>query len=520
MTSKPDRWTAPARVCAALIAAALLAACGTNPVTGKHELQFISTNQEIQMGEQAYFPTRQVQGGDYLVHPEVTEYVRSVNRRLEAVSDRDLPFEIEVLNSSVPNAWAMPGGKMAINRGLLVHLQSEAELAAVLGHEIVHSAARHSAQSQERGMLLQGGLIAVQIAAAGSDYRDLIAGGSMLGAQLVNTKYGRDAELEADLYGMEYMVKAGYNPEAAIDLQQTFVTLSEGRASSWLDGLFASHPPSQERVERNRETAARLGGENLKYGKEDYRKAIAPLLADQAAYDAHDAALKAASEKNYEKANSLIDKALKLQPREAKFHGLKGDLAFANKQYRSANLHYDRAIRLYPDYFAFHLQQGLALHELGDVAGATKSLQRSNELVPTPVAQKLLGDLALSGGNKAAALGYYQSAAASGSSMGKAAQVSLAAIELEDTPEKYINTRILQDRQGRIVVSVQNRSPLAVHNVEVVVAYFDQYGRQVSDVKRYRFGDTLAPGGQGSVTTTLTEGRGLRSSVSRATLVR
>lgn len=519
MTRKKLGGAAVARVCAVFFAVSLLAACGTNPVTGKQELQFISTTQEIQMGEQAYFPTRQMQGGDYLVHPEVTEYVRSVNRRLEAVSDRDLPFEIEVLNSSVPNAWAMPGGKMAINRGLLVHLQSEAELAAVLGHEIVHSAARHSAQSQERGMLLQGGLIAVQIAAAGSDYSDLIAGGSMLGAQLVSTRYGREAELEADLYGMEYMYEAGYNPAAAIDLQQTFVKLSEGQESSWLDGLFASHPPSKERVERNRETAARLGGENLKYAKSEYRKAIAPLLADQEAYDAHDAALQAAEKKDFEKANSLIDKALKLQPREAKFHGLKGDLAFVSKQYRNANLHYDRAIRLYPDYFAFHLQQGLALRELGDDAGALKSLQRSNELVPTPVAQKLLGDLALVGGNQAAALGYYQSAAASSSTAGKAAQLSLARMELEDKPAKYINTRIARDRQGRIVVGVQNRAPLPVRNIEIVVAYFDAYGRQVSDVKPYRFRDVLQPGEQVSVTTTLTEGRGLRASVSRATLV-
>ena len=167
---------------------ALLSACGTNPVTGESELQFISTEQEIKIGEQAYFPTRQAQGGDYTVHESVTRYVQQVNNRLAAVSDRDLPFEIVVLNSSVPNAWAMPGGKMAITRGLLTQLNSEAELAAVLGHEIVHSAARHSAKSQERNMLLQGGLIAAQIASAGSDYSNLIAGGTLLGSQLVTTK--------------------------------------------------------------------------------------------------------------------------------------------------------------------------------------------------------------------------------------------------------------------------------------------------------------------------------------------
>ena len=123
----------------------------------------------------------------------------------------------------------MPGGKMAINRGLLIELSSEAELAAVLGHEVVHAAARHSAQGQERGMLLQAGLLATQIAVSDNEYGGLIAGGAILGAQLVNTKYGRDAELESDLYGMEYMVRAGYNPAAAIDLQQTFVKVQNAR---------------------------------------------------------------------------------------------------------------------------------------------------------------------------------------------------------------------------------------------------------------------------------------------------
>ncbi len=257
-----------------------------------------------------------------MVHPSVTRYVQRVNARLAAVSDRDLSFEIEVLNSSVPNAWAMPGGKMAINRGLLTELNSEAELAAVLGHEIVHAAARHGAKSQERGMLVQGGMMAVQVAAAASEYSEygqLIAGGAQLGAQLTMSKYGRDAELESDLYGMEYMVRAGYNPAAAIELQQTFVRLSEGRQSSWIDGMFASHPPSEERVARNRETAKRLGGSDLEMGAERYRKAMAPLRRDQAAYTAADQALQAAQNTDFSKANSLINKAIKLQPREPNF---------------------------------------------------------------------------------------------------------------------------------------------------------------------------------------------------------
>ena len=98
------------------------------------------------MGSQNYGPARQSQGGDYFIDPELTAYVQSVGNKLAAVSDRKLPYEYTVLNDSVPNAWAMPGGKIAFNRGLLYELNSEAELAAVMGHEMVHAAARHGAK--------------------------------------------------------------------------------------------------------------------------------------------------------------------------------------------------------------------------------------------------------------------------------------------------------------------------------------------------------------------------------------
>jgi predicted Zn-dependent protease len=143
-----------------------LTACGVNPVTGKREIQFVSEAQELQIGEQQYAPTRQSEGGDFKMLPELTTYVNEVGQKLAAVADRKLPYEFVVLNSSVPNAWALPGGKIAVNRGLLPELRSEAELAAVLGHEIVHAAARHGAKAQERGTLLQAGVAVATIGAA------------------------------------------------------------------------------------------------------------------------------------------------------------------------------------------------------------------------------------------------------------------------------------------------------------------------------------------------------------------
>ncbi len=186
----------------------LISGCAVNPVTGKRELALVTEGQELAIGAEQYGPAQQSQGGALHIDPALSQYVSSVGQRLAKVSDRPLPYEFIVLNNSVPNAWALPGGKIAINRGLLLELHNEAELAAVLGHEIVHAAARHGANAMQRGMLLQGVVMATALATADSNHADYIVGSALVGAQLVSTKYGRDAELEADYFGMQYMARA------------------------------------------------------------------------------------------------------------------------------------------------------------------------------------------------------------------------------------------------------------------------------------------------------------------------
>ncbi|HXK55260.1 MAG TPA: M48 family metalloprotease, partial [Gammaproteobacteria bacterium] len=275
-----------------LLAGVLLGACTTNPVTGESELALVPESSELEIGRKQYAPSRQMQGGDYTADKRLSAYVKAVGKRLAAVSDRKLPYEFAIVNDSSPNAWALPGGKIAVNRGLLVELDSEAELAAVLGHEIVHAAARHSAQGIERGMLLQGVLTAVRVAARNTGYSDLAVGAAGVGANLINQRYSREAELESDHFGMIYMRRAGYDPQAAVDLQKTFVRLNSNRDQNWITGLFASHPPSPERVEKNRESAAGMakGG---KLGRQEYQRMIAALKRSKPAYAAYDEGVKA-----------------------------------------------------------------------------------------------------------------------------------------------------------------------------------------------------------------------------------
>ena len=137
--------------------------CSVNPVTGKRNLNFMSEDWENKVGAEMYAPMRQSQGGDFILDPELTSYIQAVGGRLAAQSSRELPFEFNIINDSVPNAWALPGGKIVVNRGLLTELQSEAELAAVLGHEIVHADAAHGARGQSKGVFTQVGAIAGMI---------------------------------------------------------------------------------------------------------------------------------------------------------------------------------------------------------------------------------------------------------------------------------------------------------------------------------------------------------------------
>ena len=255
-----------------------LAGCSVNPVTGSRDFITSSPSDDLKIGTENYQPMLQAQGGLYDVDPALSEYVNGVGQKLAAVSDVQLPYEFAVLNSSVPNAWALPGGKIAINRGLLTELNNEAELAAVLGHEIVHAAARHSAQQMSRGQLLEGLVAATGVVAGDSGYGQLAVGGAGIAAQLVSTKYGRSAELESDRYGMRYMARAGYDPQGAVTLQETFVRLSEGQDQDWVQGLFASHPPSRERVKENRKRANKMEPGGF-LGEAEYQAAIQQALA-------------------------------------------------------------------------------------------------------------------------------------------------------------------------------------------------------------------------------------------------
>jgi predicted Zn-dependent protease len=465
------------RMAAAITLGVVAAGCAVNPVTGENELALISEAQEIRLGQQQYAPSRQMEGGDYTADPGLTAYVNAVGQRLAAVSDRPLPYEFVVLNNSVPNAWALPGGKIAVNRGLLLELDSEAELAAVLGHEIVHAAARHGAKAQERGLLMQGAILVAGIAASDSSYANAAVGAASVAAQLIHQKYGRSAELEADHYGMIYMARAGYDARAAISLQETFVRLSEGRNPGWLEGLFSSHPPSRARVEANRATAAALppGG---RLDEDRYMEEIQGLVETREAYAKSDQGRRMLAAGDQNGALALAEQALARFPREPTFHALRGDVRLAQKRYGAAIADYDRALALDDGFFYFYQQRGLAAQALGRPREAARDLEAGARLLPTAPAMNALGELSQASGDLDAAVMYYRAAAESDTPAGRQAARSLVRVDLPRTPGRYLSTRLTTDAGGRVFVEVANPTDLALRNVVVVIEYPEPDGRR------------------------------------------
>ncbi|MDP8568267.1 M48 family metalloprotease [Methylophilus aquaticus] len=485
----------------AITLASTLLSCGVNPVTKQREFQFVSQDKEIQIGQQNYSPARQSQGGDYTLDPELTRYVQQVGQKLAVVSDRpDLPYEFVVLNDSVPNAWAMPGGKIAFNRGLLYELHSEAELAAVLGHEIVHAAARHGAKGMERGIFMQGAMLAVGLATRDSNYANLVVGGAQLGGQLITSKYGRDAESEADTYGMKYMKLAGYDPSAAVTLQETFVRLSEGKRQDFISGLFASHPPSQERVDENKKTLVELGAGG-EMGKDIYAEKMSKLMATREAYKAYDEGKAALQKGDAEKAKALAKKALRIEPREARFQELLGDVALTNKNTTEALAFYDKAIQLQPDYFKPYVQSGIALFNDGKKTQAEPFLKKANALLPTAPGYALLGQIAEGRGETTLALQHYQLAASSDSDIGKESAARAMRIDLPRNPARYLPSGPVADNSGLVFAAVQNNSSVPVGRVQVRMLQYDGRGVVINQTRAMLITGGIAPGKRGMVAT-------------------
>lgn len=239
-----------AKLLRVLVLAFVAVGCATNPATGRRQLILMSEAEEISLGRQSDAEIRQQMG--VYQDQQLQQYVNRIGQRLAQSSHRPhLPWTFTVVDESAVNAFALPGGFIYITRGILPFLRNEAELAAVLGHEVGHVDARHSV-AQYSKQTLTGGLLAVG-GVLWPQGQTLLGAGSVL-SQFVFLKYGRDAELEADRLGVGYAAQCGWQPDGMPGLLGTLARLDEAQGTRrGIPNWALTHPPAADRVTKVQE---------------------------------------------------------------------------------------------------------------------------------------------------------------------------------------------------------------------------------------------------------------------------
>ncbi|HYE03727.1 MAG TPA: M48 family metallopeptidase [Phycisphaerales bacterium] len=265
----------------------MLAGCETNPTTGRSQFNALSRQQELQIGAEAAPQLVSEMGGE-VADPALQAYVNEVGQRLVAHTEGDGPqrqWDFTLLDSDVINAFALPGEKVFFSRGLAEKLDNEAQMAAVLGHEVGHVMARHvnDRVAQQLGVGLAGALAGVVLGGATDNnaVKQVAPIAFGVGGQLVLLRYGRGQETEADALGMRYMARAGYDPVGALGVMQVLAEASDGRSGP---EMLATHPYPETRIQNIRrllqsEYASTQGNPNFQVHAERYQQRFLSRLA-------------------------------------------------------------------------------------------------------------------------------------------------------------------------------------------------------------------------------------------------
>jgi beta-barrel assembly-enhancing protease len=293
-----------------LAAAAGTAGCAANPVTGQRQLMLISEDQEIAADRRS--SPHQI-SADYgqTQDQHLNSYVAEVGRQVAAKSHRPhMPYSFRVVNATYVNAYAFPGGTIATTRGIMLGLTDEAQLAALLGHEIGHVSARHTATRMSKAALLGLAVSGVSVVAG-----DLGAGLGALGGGILLAHYSREDERQADDLGMEYMVGSGRDPQGMVGLMDMLRSMHKDKPGA-LQTMFSTHPMGEERYQTARRTVEQryAGRSGLTHGRERYMDSTAGLRRIKPAIEAFQAGEKEMAAKQYAGAEEQFRKGLQAAP--------------------------------------------------------------------------------------------------------------------------------------------------------------------------------------------------------------
>src|SRR5580693_575417 len=218
-------------------------------------VNFYSLEHEIALGKSL---AQEVERSSKMIDdPVVTEYVNRVGQNLVRNSDARVPFTIKVIDSDEVNAFALPGGFFYVNSGLILRAQEESELAGVMAHEISHVTARHGTKNATKGEMMQLATIPLMLLGPAGWAGYGLYEGLNIAIPLTYLKFSRDSEREADFLGLEYMYKAGYDPNAFVTFFER-IQADEKRRPGTIPKVFSTHPPTPDRIEAAQKEIARI----------------------------------------------------------------------------------------------------------------------------------------------------------------------------------------------------------------------------------------------------------------------
>ncbi len=352
-----------------------------DPLTGKKVFTLLPPEKEIKIGKM-YVPLAIEKNYGRYPDKEVQQYVTEVGEKIAKVVPRKLDYKFYVVNTGAVNAFALPGGFIFVNRGLLLVLNKEDELAGVLAHELGHVNARHHARFLEK---MYGLSILYNIAAIfayQTKYADILLQFGKIGAQLLSLKWSRDQEREADILGVKFAYEAGYDPRGLLDTFKIFEKLGKVEAPEWM----LTHPLPKTRYEYVKELISKYNlNKPLIVDTPKFHYIKKKLEKTKKSYDLFDEAVKELTKKppNKERALELLNRSIKLYPKNnASLTARALIYADMEKFYLSAK-DAEKAALLDDLYFSPHFIAGYSLFKLKDYQKSIRYLERAKDLIPS-----------------------------------------------------------------------------------------------------------------------------------------
>lgn len=385
---------------ASMSAAGFMAGCATNPVTGERQLMLVSKESEIQM-DKKHSPHQFSADYGEAQDTKLNNYINETGKKIAKNTHRlHMPYSFRCVNATYVNAYAFPGGSIAATRGILLSLDNEAELAALLGHELGHINARHTARQMSKGMLTQAivGGVSVYAGTRSATYGKVASTLGMIGAGALLASYSRDNEREADALGMEYMVSTGYGTIGFIGLMDMLKNMSKHKTNT-VELLFATHPMSDERYHTAVEIAETeyKSARNFPVNKERFMDNTAKLRSIKGAIKEMQKGESTMAKQKYQDAETHFKKALKKAPRDYTALVMMAKCQMVQKKYEKARKYSEKAKKVYPkEAQGYHLA-GIAKIRKKDFDSAYEDFRMYENMLPGNPSTIFYKGLALEG---------------------------------------------------------------------------------------------------------------------------